>query len=33
MATDQEPPESLIGANPIPNFGLTIPFKYYIPER
>ena len=32
MATDQELLQSLTGANLIPDFGLTIPFKYYIPE-
>ena len=32
MATDSGQSESLAGTDPIPNFGLTIPFKYYIPE-
>ena len=32
MATDAEQSEWLAGTDLIPNFGLTIPFKYYIPE-
>ena len=32
MASNPEQPETSTGADPIPHFGLTIPFKYYIPE-
>ena len=32
MTTDPEQPESLTGTEPTPNFGFTIPFKYYISE-
>ena len=32
MATNQKQMESPMEADPLPNFRLTIPFEYYIPE-